>query len=38
MMGRLNETIELLDGPTYQTMRQEQSAAYKTLVDQLTGQ
>lgn len=38
MMGRLNETIELLDGPTYQAMREEQSAAYKTLVEQLTSQ
>lgn len=38
MMGRLNETIELLDGPAYQAMREEQSAAYKTLVEQLTSQ
>ncbi len=38
MMGRLNETIELLDGPTYQAMREEQSSAYKTLVEQLTSQ
>ncbi|MCG3268071.1 tripartite tricarboxylate transporter substrate binding protein [Yoonia sp. I 8.24] len=38
MMGRLNETIELLDGPTYQVMREEQAVAYKTLVDELTGQ
>lgn len=38
MMGRLNETIELLDGPTYQEMRAEQAVAYKALVDELTGQ
>lgn len=38
MMGRLNETIELLDGPAYQKMREDQSAAYKKLVDDLTGQ
>ncbi len=38
MMGRLNESIELLDGPTYQALREEQAVAYKELVDQLTGQ
>lgn len=36
MMGRLNETIDLLDGPTYQKMREEQNVAYKALVESLT--
>ncbi|RMF40117.1 MAG: tripartite tricarboxylate transporter substrate binding protein [Alphaproteobacteria bacterium] len=36
MMGRLNETIDLLDGPTYQKMREEQAVAYKALVESLT--
>ncbi len=38
MMGRLNETIDLLDGPTYQAMREKQAVAYKALVEELTGQ
>lgn len=38
MMGRLNETIDLLDGPTYQAMREEQTVAYKKLVAELTAQ
>ena len=36
MMGRLNETIDLLDGPAYQKMREDQAVAYKELVDSLT--
>ena len=38
MMGRLNETIDLIDGPGYQKMREDQAVAYKELVDQLTSQ
>ena len=38
MMGRLNETIDLIDGPGYQKMREDQAVAYKELVDQITGQ
>ncbi|MEM5476313.1 tripartite tricarboxylate transporter substrate binding protein [Pacificibacter sp. AS14] len=36
MMGRLNETIDLLDGPTYQKMREDQAIAYSELVEALT--
>ncbi|PYG31029.1 tripartite tricarboxylate transporter substrate binding protein [Pelagimonas varians] len=36
MMGRLNETIDLVDGPGYQKMREDQAVAYKELVDALT--
>jgi tripartite-type tricarboxylate transporter receptor subunit TctC len=38
MMGRLNETIDLLDGAEYQVMREEQDAAYAELVKALTSQ
>lgn len=38
MMGRLNETIDLIDGDGYQVMRQEQDLAYKDLVNKLTSQ
>lgn len=38
MMGRLNETIDLLDGPTYQEIRKEQAVAYEELVEKLTSQ
>ena len=36
MMGRLNETIDLIDGPGYQKMREEQTTAYEALVGSLT--
>lgn len=36
MMGRLNETIDLMDGPAYQEMRERQAVAYKELVESLT--
>lgn len=36
MMGRLNETIDLIDGPAYQQLREEQAVAYKELVEALT--
>ena len=38
MMGRLGETIDIIDGPAYQEMREEQNEEYKVLVDQLTTQ
>lgn len=38
MMGRLNETIDLIDGEAYQAMRVDQDAAYKDLVKVLTSQ
>ncbi len=38
MMGRLGETIDLIDGPAYEAMRLEQSVAYKDLVEKLTSQ
>ncbi len=38
MMGRLNETIDLMDGPEYQKLREQQNVAYKELVKQLTSQ
>lgn len=38
MMGRLNETIDLLDGPAYQEIRKEQAVAYEELVEKLTSQ
>lgn len=38
MMGRLGETIDIIDGPTYEVMRKEQSIAYKKLVEELTSQ
>ncbi len=36
MMGRLNETIDLIDGPGYQAMREQQTVDYKALVESLT--
>ncbi len=36
LMGRLGENTELLLGADYQAMREEQSTAYKTLVESLT--
>ena len=36
MMGRLNETIDLIDGPGYQAMREQQNVDYKELVKSLT--
>ncbi len=36
MMGRLNETIDLIDGPGYQKMREQQNVDYKALVESLT--
>ena len=36
MMGRLNETIDLIDGPGYQAMREQQNVEYKALVESLT--
>ena len=36
MMGRLGENTELLLGEGYQKMRQDQSGAYKALVDSIT--
>ena len=38
MMGRLDETIDILDGPEYQMLREEQSETYKDLVETLTSQ
>lgn len=38
MMGRLNESIELMNGPDYQKLREGQAVAYKELVDSLTSQ
>ncbi len=38
MMGRLGETTDLIDGPTYQKMRVEQSEAYRELVNAITSQ
>ena len=38
MMGRLGETIDIIDGAAYQEMREEQNEEYKVLVDQLTTQ
>ena len=38
MMGRLGETIDIIDGAEYQAMREEQNEEYKVLVDQLTTQ
>lgn len=38
MMGRLGETIDIIDGPAYEAMRLEQTVAYKDLVEQLTSQ
>lgn len=38
MMVRLNETVDLIDGPGYQNLREAQAVAYKDLVDQLTSQ
>ncbi|MEP0233729.1 tripartite tricarboxylate transporter substrate binding protein [Roseibium sp.] len=38
MMGRLGENVDILDGPTYEAMRKEQSVAYKDLVEKLTSQ
>ena len=38
MMGRLGESIEIIDGPAYQAMRDEQTVAYEALVGELTGQ
>lgn len=36
MMGRLGENIDIITGDEYEAMRQEQSGAYKELVDSLT--
>lgn len=36
MMGRLGETIDIIDGAAYQEMREEQDGAYQVLVKQLT--
>jgi tripartite-type tricarboxylate transporter receptor subunit TctC len=38
MMGRLGENIDILIADEYDTMRADQSAAYKALVDKLTSQ
>ncbi|MEJ6510170.1 MAG: tripartite tricarboxylate transporter substrate binding protein [Octadecabacter sp.] len=38
MMGRLGETIEIIDGPAYQAMRIEQNGNYEVLVNELTSQ
>jgi len=38
MMGRLGESIDIIDGPAYEAMRVGQDAAYKTLVESLTSQ
>lgn len=38
MMGRLGENIDIIDGETYEAMRDEQSVAYKELVESLTSQ
>lgn len=38
MMGRLSESIDIIDGPAYEVMRKEQNKAYKLLVEQLTSQ
>jgi tripartite-type tricarboxylate transporter receptor subunit TctC len=38
MMGRLGESIDIIDGATYQAMREEQSVAYEVLVNELTSQ
>ena len=38
MMGRLAENIDILDGPEYQKLREEQSVEYKDLVESLTSQ
>lgn len=38
MMGRLGESVDIIDGPTYQAMREEQDVAYKELVKSLTSQ
>lgn len=38
MMGRLGENVDIIDGPTYEAMRKEQSVAYKALVEKLTSQ
>ncbi len=38
MMGRLGESIELIEGDEYQAMREQQAVAYEALVNSLTGQ
>lgn len=38
MMGRLGENVDIIDGPAYEAMRQEQNVAYKALVEKLTSQ
>ncbi len=38
MMGRLNETVDLMDGESYQKLREEQAHAYEDLVKALTSQ
>lgn len=38
MMGRLGENVDIINGAAYQVMRDEQNAAYETLVEQLTSQ
>lgn len=38
MMGRLGENIDIIGEDEYEVMRADQSVAYKTLVDELTGQ
>ena len=38
MMGRLGENIDIIDAATYESMRDDQSVAYKELVKTLTSQ
>lgn len=38
MMNRLGEDVDIIDGATYQKMREAQSVAYKKLVERLTSQ
>lgn len=36
LMGRLGENVDIIDGPAYQLLREEQSVEYEILVDSIT--
>jgi tripartite-type tricarboxylate transporter receptor subunit TctC len=36
LMGRLGENVDVIDGPEYQLLREEQNEDYKTLVESIT--
>ena len=38
MMSRMGENIDYLGGADYESMRKDQAVAYKSLVDNITGQ